>query len=468
MNPVLDRAQLVGEVAQEHAENNEANESWDGTLREGRNEFVLDIEGIDFHIIYDQASNGTVEPPSASTGDGPEHTAGKGTGSETPETPGGVPIPTTRVERVDDEPSHGEVPGTAAHDIRSEDASADEMVVVDDDGTKQSSRPGNVDHTANEQTSMPEVPITRVELVDDQPSHGDVPGTAAHDMRKEDAVPDEMEVIPEDLPSTDPTEKRPFILLSHALMADLRMWDSTVRALNEAGYDCIRYDHLGHGGNNGTGRKSEAWKGKRWHFDDFTRHMKMIGDRLRPGEEPAAVVGCSMGGTLAMRYAMLSPPKQEGRLKVVCIGAPGLKSLEESKSKWEERKKVFKEKGVEVLARRTAERWFPLPVKEGVRERAEEMCRGCSLEGYERCAEGIVNYQYDGDEEVEGLRNTEGVEILVVRGENDEAVGPKSILEEVAKKVGGMFVGMEAVGHLPPMHDEAGFEKLVLEFLRGR
>ena len=257
------------------------------------------------------------------------------------------------------------------------------------------------------------------------------------------------------------------MLLSHALMADLRMWDSTVRALNEEGYDCIRYDHVGHGGKNGTGRKSEEWKGRRWHFDEFARHMKMIVDRLRPGEEPTAVVGCSMGGTLAMRYSMLFPPKQEGRMKVVCIGAPGLKSLEESKPKWEERKKVFRGEGVEVLARRTAERWFPQPVQDGVRGRAEDMCRGCSLEGYERCAEGIVNYQYDSKEEVEGLRDRQGIEVLVVRGEKDEAVGPKSILEGVARRVGGRFEAMKDVGHLPPMHDEDGFEKLLLEFLRS-
>ena len=68
----------------------------------------------------------------------------------------------------DDEPSHGEVPGTAAHDMRSEDAVADEMVIATDDGTTRSSRPGNVDHTAEGQTSMPAVPITRVELVDDE------------------------------------------------------------------------------------------------------------------------------------------------------------------------------------------------------------------------------------------------------------------------------------------------------------
>ena len=472
-NPVVDRAQLVRDVAHEKhvGSNNDIDESdsetWDGSLREGRNEFTLDIEGIDFHIVYDCASTGTGDAAAATRRDGVESTAGRVAHPDTHGTAAGAPIPTTRVERVDDKPSHGEVPGTAAHDIRSQDAAADEMVVATDDGTKRSSRPAEVDQTAEGRTPMPEVPITRVELVDGEPSHGDVPGTVAHDIRKEDAVPDEMEVVPEPLPGMRSIGKKPFVLLSHALMADLRMWDSTVKALNEEGYDCIRYDHVGHGGKNGTGRKSEEWKGRRWHFDEFARHMKTIVDRIRPGEEPTAVVGCSMGGTLAMRYAMLFPPKQEGRMKVVCIGAPGLKSLEESKPKWEERKKVFKGEGVEVLARRTSERWLPQPVQDGVRGRAEDMCRGCSLEGYERCAEGIVNYQYDSKEEVEGLRDRKGIEILVVRGEKDEAVGPKSILEGVARRVGGRFEAMKDVGHLPPMHDEDGFEKLLLEFLRS-
>lgn len=39
----------------------------------------------------------------------------------------GSPIPKTRVEKVNHEPSHGEVPGTEAHRIREEDAKPDEI-----------------------------------------------------------------------------------------------------------------------------------------------------------------------------------------------------------------------------------------------------------------------------------------------------------------------------------------------------
>lgn len=41
------------------------------------------------------------------------------------------------------------------------------------------------------------VPRTRVERVDSSAQHGDVPGTSAYTKREQDAVPDEMEVIPE-------------------------------------------------------------------------------------------------------------------------------------------------------------------------------------------------------------------------------------------------------------------------------
>jgi hypothetical protein len=47
-------------------------------------------------------------------------------------TPGDLPIPITRVEKVDSEPSHGEVPGTDAFEIRKGDAEPDIVEEVGD------------------------------------------------------------------------------------------------------------------------------------------------------------------------------------------------------------------------------------------------------------------------------------------------------------------------------------------------
>ena len=41
------------------------------------------------------------------------------------------------------------------------------------------------------------IPITRVERIDDSAGYGEVPGTPAYDQRTQDAVPDEIEIVPD-------------------------------------------------------------------------------------------------------------------------------------------------------------------------------------------------------------------------------------------------------------------------------
>jgi len=89
---------------------------------------------------------------------------------------GGSPVPTTRVERVDDQPAHGEVPGTEANKMREADAQPDEIAVIPEDGTESHS-------TENSE----KVPATVVE---------EAPGAMGHrsqefvDKRQADAPPD--------------------------------------------------------------------------------------------------------------------------------------------------------------------------------------------------------------------------------------------------------------------------------------
>jgi hypothetical protein len=96
------------------------------------------------------------------------------------------PVPRTRVEKVDDEPRHGEVPGTPAYSQRGQDAVPDEMEVVPEGSRSRSSSRVESPVTPG---GTP-IPQTIVSKVDEAPSHGDVPGTSAYDQRKADAVPD--------------------------------------------------------------------------------------------------------------------------------------------------------------------------------------------------------------------------------------------------------------------------------------
>lgn len=101
-------------------------------------------------------------------------------------------MPITRVERVDEEPAHGEVPGTAAYKMRTQDAVPDEIEVVPDGmRSRSASRVAEMDRPYTPGGTM--IPKTVVEKVEpDKPSHGEVPGTEAYEKRKADADPDEI------------------------------------------------------------------------------------------------------------------------------------------------------------------------------------------------------------------------------------------------------------------------------------
>jgi hypothetical protein len=105
------------------------------------------------------------------------------------------------VERVDDQPAHGEVPGTDAYSKRVADAVPDEVEIVPD-GKQSRSRSASVARSRSHSmalgsespyaisTSPTPVPKTILERVDDAPAHGEVPGTEAHRIRQADAQPD--------------------------------------------------------------------------------------------------------------------------------------------------------------------------------------------------------------------------------------------------------------------------------------
>lgn len=90
---------------------------------------------------------------------------------------------------MDDRQSYGEVPGTAAYKMREQDAVPDELEILPDGG-KSKRKPKGPGEMSTSSPNSP-IPKTVVEKVDpSSPSHGDVPGTAAHSKRQADAVPD--------------------------------------------------------------------------------------------------------------------------------------------------------------------------------------------------------------------------------------------------------------------------------------
>ncbi|KAK0118922.1 hypothetical protein ONS95_007793 [Cadophora gregata] len=140
----------------------------------------------------------------------PEHTTPRiSTPISKPSTPpGGQPIPLMIVEKVDpSSPSHGEVPGTLAHDMRAADAVPD-LVVRSGERSRSSSTRSRAGSTPGD---LP-IPITKVEKIDSSPRHGEVPGTKAYELRRGDAEPDIVEEVGETPGSpTSPGARSPII-----------------------------------------------------------------------------------------------------------------------------------------------------------------------------------------------------------------------------------------------------------------
>jgi 3-oxoadipate enol-lactonase len=104
----------------------------------------------------------------------------------------------------------------------------------------------------------------------------------------------------------------PCVLLIHALMSNLHMYDATVKTLHAAGYSTLRYDHIGHHNtpsprNSTTERRMSISGQLAYHMDDLTRHMNQIVKQHTEEGQLAAIIGCSIGGVLALRYGMMFP-----------------------------------------------------------------------------------------------------------------------------------------------------------------
>lgn len=211
------------------------------------------------------------------------------------------------------------------------------------------------------------------------------------------------------------------------------------------------------------------------HFDEIARHMYALVKAATGNDRVFAVVGCSMGGVLALRFAMLYPKSIDSAGGVVACDPPGATSLEAAKPLWPARIAQFERdvaRGEETLCGATVERWIPFPRGRGskddgetvaAREKALRMVRRCRLDGYRVCADGIRNYDYEG-----GLGKVKARAMVLV-GALDEAVGPRSVTEGIARNVErGQYVWLEGAGHLPPIHRPREFERILLEFLEDK
>lgn len=97
----------------------------------------------------------------------------------------GSPVPKTRVEKVDDEPAHGEVPGTDAHSMRQADAKPDEISVPQEG--KEEEEEEEEDSESSRSIQSDNAPVT---VVEEAPGPVAPHSTEFENKRRADTTPD--------------------------------------------------------------------------------------------------------------------------------------------------------------------------------------------------------------------------------------------------------------------------------------
>jgi 3-oxoadipate enol-lactonase len=243
------------------------------------------------------------------------------------------------------------------------------------------------------------------------------------------------------------------VVLVHEGIADSRMWEPQWTSFPPV-HRTVRYDMRGFG-------ETPVSPGSFSHARDLAGLL----DRLALG--PAAIVGVSLGGRVALEVAV-ARPELVSALVLVGAGLPGHDWTEETQAGWAEEEAALERGDLEAAVELNLRMWVDGPgrssgdVDAGVRERVAMMQR--------RAFELQLPVGDAAEEEplVPDLaqRVTEiDVPTLIVVGEEDRP-DIHAIADRLAASIpNARRATIPATAHVPSLERPDEFDRIVLEFL---
>ncbi len=245
-------------------------------------------------------------------------------------------------------------------------------------------------------------------------------------------------------------EGQPLVMV-HAGIANLRMWDDQVPAFAER-YRVIRYDARGYG-------KTEGQADHPWALHEDLRSVMDALDAPR-----AILMGCSMGGQTILDFA-LTYPERVAVLIPVGSGLSGYKfESEEGEQLGKSIEAAFKAGDVDTAIELGTHMWVDGPsrpadrVNPAVRARAKEML-GQAFRSPDYVEPTPI------DPPAVGRLSQIAAPTLVVLGAND-VEDIQNVCRLLASEIPGARLEVIAdAAHLPNMDHPDQFNRLVLGFL---
>lgn len=239
------------------------------------------------------------------------------------------------------------------------------------------------------------------------------------------------------------------LLLLHAGIADSRMWQPQVEALGAAGHRVVAPDLRGYG--------------ERPHEPGAFSHVRDVEHVL---DGPAAVVGNSLGGRVALELALHRPELVE-RLVLISPGLPGWSWSAETRAGWAAEEEAFERGDRDGAAEASLRLWI-----DGSRSPDEvdadfrSSVRAMILRSYELDLPGAEEEELPGGSVAERLPEIR-CPTLVLVGEDDVS-DMRDIAAHVAASIeDAQLVTIPGASHLPSLERPDATNAELLPFLAG-
>lgn len=245
---------------------------------------------------------------------------------------------------------------------------------------------------------------------------------------------------------------QPFVMI-HAGVCDSRQWNNEFSHYAES-FRVIRYDYRGYG-------KSEPVEGDFTNLKDLTTLL----DHLHI-DEPLIMMGCSMGGGLAMDFALANPNRVKA-LIMVDSGPSGLELDVPKLSKFDDAEKAYNEGNLDLLAEIETQIWFdgqgrtPEQVDQPMRKLAYEMNRHALELDAKHLGKRLPDAEVPAARRLDELK----IPVLVIVGTHDTPYTLAAVDHMVAHIPNAQKAIIEDAAHMPNMDHPEEFKFIVDKFL---
>ena len=243
------------------------------------------------------------------------------------------------------------------------------------------------------------------------------------------------------------------LVMIHAGVADSRMWNNEFAYFAQSN-QVIRYDMRGYG-------KSEPVEGEFSHLSDLDLLLETLGIH-----EPIVIMGCSMGGGLAMDFALTYPSKVKA-LVMVDSGPSGLELDVPTPSKFADAEKAFESGDLDLVAEIETQIWFdgmgrtPEQVNPTMRKLLYDMNR--LVLSHE--VKGLGKRLPNTDTRAFNLLERLNIPVLIIVGSHDTPYILAAAEYMKEKITFANKITIEDAAHLPNMDQPQEFQNVLEKFL---